>query len=312
MKKHKLKINTKKLSKKQRIILLIIVCVLITFVAIFGRYVTNKINDFFVRSKEFYFYSDKLSEETAVFEIDNWSGVDDYVITINMNSRENNLKTTSYDISYNITYTCSDNAICQLSKTEGIIYATTNNDIFNLTITPTRQLETGDKVIVEIEANSTSKYKKTLKGKFTLVVGKENLSYQITDSKQSPYMELRITNTLSYYIVNQAFDNYTVGQKIDSDTYIGLTQDNKNKCYSAMVTINFDPREILMDITNEEYQKAINIGNTQIDGKEYINSITISIDAISSVNLRFYKKDVSKDYTYPNSNNYCIVTLSSI
>ena len=296
--------------------LIILICILLctfSFILIFGRYVTNSINNFFIRTKEFYFYSDKLSEgNSSVYQIDNWSGVDDYVITINMNSRKNNIKAVDYDIEYDISYTCSDNAICQLSKTEGIIYANSNADFFNLTITPNGQLDVGDKVVVEIEANSKGKYKKTIKGKFTLVVGKEMLSYQITDSKQNPYMELRITNTLSYYIVNEAFGEYSVGDKIDSDTYLNLSDTEKAKCYSALVTIEFDPQKVLFDITNELYKEATNIETTVIDGMTYIKALTFSIDASSSKDIRFYKVDVSSDYTYPNSSgSSAIVNVTS-
>lgn len=300
------------LKKTQILLIMAILICIISFIVIFGRYLTNNVNDFFVRSKEFYFYSDKLEEDTAVFQVDNWSGVDDYVITVNMNSRKNNLKAASYDIGYTISYTCSDNAICQLSKTEGIIYSNNNSDYFNLTITPNRQLETGDKVVVEIEAKSTAKYQKTLKGKFTLVVGKEKLSYQITDKPQNPYMELSLTNTLSYYIVNEAFGNYSVNDKIDIDTYLALTEENKAKCSSAIVTISFSPEQVLLDITNESYSKAKNIETTTVNGKTYINKFTILIDAISSTDLRFYKVDVSKDYTYPNENEPSVLSITSI
>lgn len=300
------------LKKTQILLIMAILICIISFIVIFGRYLTNNMNDFFVRSKEFYFYSDKLEEDTAVFQVDNWSGVDDYVITVNMNSRKNNLKAASYDIGYTISYTCSDNAICQLSKTEGIIYSNNNSDYFNLTITPNRQLETGDKVVVEIEAKSTAKYQKTLKGKFTLVVGKEKLSYQITDKPQNPYMELSLTNTLSYYIVNEAFGNYSVNDKIDIDTYLALTEENKAKCSSAIVTISFNPEQVLLDITNESYSKAKNIETTTVNGKTYINKFTILIDAISSTDLRFYKVDVSKDYTYPNGNEPSVLSITSI
>lgn len=300
------------LKKTQILLIMAILICIISFIVIFGRYLTNNVNDFFVRSKEFYFYSDKLEEDTAVFQVDNWSGVDDYVITVNMNSRKNNLKAASYDIGYTISYTCSDNAICQLSKTEGVIYSNNNSDYFNLTITPNRQLETGDKVVVEIEAKSTAKYQKTLKGKFTLVVGKEKLSYQITDKPQNPYMELSLTNTLSYYIVNEAFGNYSVNNKIDIDTYLALTEENKAKCSSAIVTISFSPEQVLLDITNESYSKAKNIETTTVNGKTYINKFTILIDAISSTDLRFYKVDVSKDYTYPNGNEPSVLSITSI
>ncbi len=304
--------KNRKYKIKQIILMIGILLSVVSFVAIFGRYVTNSINNFFVRTKEFYFYSDKLSDgNSAVYQIDNWSGVDDYVITINMNSRKNNLKSASYDIGYKISYKCTDNAICQLSKTEGIIYANTNADFFNLTITPNRQLTTGDKVTVEIEVNSTSKYKKTLKGKFTLVVGKENLSYQITDSKRNPYLELRLTNTLSYYIVNEAFNQYKVGDKIDSEAYLGLQDRDKSKCYSALVTIEFDPKKVLFDITNEVYKEATDVKTKVIDGKTYISGLTLSMESSSSKDIRFYKVDVNNNYTYPNGNTQPIITITS-
>ena len=300
-----------KYLRRQIIILISLVICILSFVVIFGRYLTNNIKNFFVKSEEFYFYSDKLSENTSIYEIDNWSGVDDYVITINMNSTKNNIEAATYDIGYSVSYECTDNAICTLNKTAGIISQSTNTDFFNITITPNMQLETGDKVIVEIEATSTAQYKKTLKGRFTLVVGKEKLSYQITDKSQNSYMELSITNTLSYYIVDQAFSNYTAGQKIDIDTYLALTDEEKKKCYSSIVTIKFNPTEILFDVTNNAYGDATNIKTTTIDGKTYINEITIPIDAVSSRDLRFYKVDVSKDYTYPNESNTSIVTITS-
>ena len=228
-----------------------------------------------------------------------------------MNSNNNNIEVASYDIGYNISYKCTDNAICQLSKTEGIILANTNSDFFNLTITPNMQLNTGDKVVVEVEVNSTAPYKKTLKGKFTLVVGKEKLTYQITDSAQNPYMQLSMTNTLTFYNVNESFGTYNVGDKIDIDTYLGLSDAEKAKCYSAMVDIKFDPTEILFDVTNSAYSDATNMTTTTINGKTYINGFTIKIDAISSKEIRFYKVDVSKNYTYPNKNNVSIVTVTS-
>ena len=301
-----------KYKKNQIIIATLIALSLLSFIIIFGRYLTSNVSNFFVRSKEFYFFSDKLSEDTSVYQVDNWSGVDDYTITINMNSRLNNIESATYDIGYDISYTCSDNAICQLSKTQGIIKSDTNSDFFNLTITPNTQLKDGDKVVVDVVANSTAPYKKTLKGRFTFVVGKEELTYQITDQSQDPYMLLSITNTLTYYTIKEAFDSFHVGDRIDIDTYLSLSEDKQSKCYSAEVKIEFNPREVLFDVTNTAYSDATNITTTNIDGKTYINGFTIKIDAISSREIRFYKVDVNQDYTYPNNNqNPSIITVSS-
>ena len=78
-----------------------------------------------------------------------------------------------------------------------------------------------------------------------------------------------------------------------------------------MVDIKFDPTEILFDVTNSAYSDATNMTTTTINGKTYINGFTIKIDAISSKEIRFYKVDVSKNYTYPNKNNVSIVTVTS-
>ena len=296
---------------KQIIIIIGILLSVGSLVIVLGRYVTNSINNFFIKSKTFYFQSDKLTEKNPTFQVENWSGVDDYTITVNMNSRKNNIEVATMDIGYDIKYKCSSNAICQLNKESGSIKKETNTDFFNLTITPNKQLQTGDKVIVEIEATSNTGYKKTIKGKFVLVVGQEKLTYQITDAKEKPYMNLRITNTLSYYIVDQAFDSYTINQRIDIDSYLELSNDKKSKCHSAIVTISFDPNYILIDNTGESYINSINKKTVQINGETYINEITIPIDAISSKDLRFYKVDVSQNYTYPNNNNQSIVTITS-
>ena len=78
------------------------------------------------------------------------------------------------------------------------------------------------------------------------------------------------------------------------------------------VKIEFNPREVLFDVTNSVYSDATTVTTTNIDGKTYINGFTIKIDAISSREIRFYKVDVNQDYTYPNgSNDKSIITISS-
>lgn len=312
-KNNKARLNFKKTyKKKQVLVLLILIFFAISFVVILARYVTDNTENFFLRSKAFYFYSDKLSDNLSTFQIDNWSGVDEYTITINMNSKKNNLLFNLYDIAYDITYTCTDNAICQISKTSGVISANDNTDQFNLIITPNSQYNTGDQVVVYVEAKSKTNYEKVLKGKFTLVVGKEDLTYQITDSPKNVYLDLSITNTLSYYIVNESFGNYTKNQKIDIDTYLSLSEENKLKCYSNIAKVEFNPNDVLLDMTNENYSKVTDIKVQNINGKDYISGFTISIDAISSVNFRFYKINVEEDYSYPENFQTSIINVQEI
>ena len=78
-----------------------------------------------------------------------------------------------------------------------------------------------------------------------------------------------------------------------------------------MVTLNFDPNVVLLDMTNTNYLNAINTTTKKIGNSNYINSITFKVDPISSATVRFYKVDVSKDYTYPIVNSKSIINITS-
>lgn len=264
-----------------------------------SRYAINSINNYFSRTREFYFLSDKLTSDNYAYLIDNWSGVDPYTIVIHMSSMENNLLKATYDIGYDITYTASSKVDCQLSKTSGIISATTNEDSFNLILTPNTTLFDGDTVTTEITAISTTAFEKTLKARFTLRVGQEHLSYSIIDKPHSQYLLSNITNTLSYYVVREAFGTYVVNDRINIPTYRALPDVDKAKCSSAEVKLTFDPTQYVLDMTNKNYLDAINVTYINIGGYNHINSITFAVEALSSTNVRFYKTNVVPDNTYP-------------
>ena len=297
-------------NKKHRLLYItIIILLLIPFVSTFSRFVYKQIQNAYFNSKKFYFSSDKLGEELLTYQIDNWNGVDPYNITINMNSFKNNLVTSNSDISYDISFKCSDNIVCSSSKTSGIIYATTNTDQFTINTTPTTKLSDGDSIWIEVETTSTSPYIKTLKAKFVINVGYYGLSYEITDNKDDLFLELKITNTLDYYEIKEAFDNYQIDDKIDITTYLNLDDNKKSKCASATITLNFDPNILLIDMTNNAYLNSVSQTTTTINNYEYINEIIFNIEAISSEYIRFYKKDPSKNYEYPNSENKSIIDV---
>ena len=296
-------------SKKTIIIFSIFFLVLIGVVPTLGRYVGNEIKNYYLSSKNFYFNGDKLEQNGIVYQVENWSGVDSYSVTFNMNSYKNNTVYSETDIEYKINYSCSDNVTCTIDKTESIIYASEHTDSFTITITPINPLEDNEKATINVEATSISPYTKTLKGTFNVVVGKMGLAYEILDEKDSTYFEVSITNTLDYYIVRESFNDYTVGYKIDIDEYLSLSDEEKAKCASSITTINFDPNKVLLDMTTTAYLDAIETSKTTIDNYEYINSLSFKIDALQSYRVKFYKVDSTKDYTYPFINENSIVEV---
>lgn len=306
--------KTKKGIKKLLVILCLIIILLYStqFVKTFSLYVYNNIREFYLKSNNFYFYSDKLKLNKAQYSIENWSGIEDYIININMNSMENNILRCDSDINYNISYSCSDNVMCQLSKTSSTIYADTNNDNFVITLTPKTALQNGDTVWVDVEATSTDPYVKTLSARFQIKIGNFGMSYNIEDTPNNQYLEFNVINTLNFYTIDEPFGEYSKGDKIDMNKYLSLSDENKDKCYSMIITLTFDPREVLVDMTSELYLKTISSTTVQIDGGTYVNSITFKIDAISSKCIKFYKRNLSNDYTYPKGNNNPIININYI
>lgn len=306
--------NDIKFSKRSFAILFVCLIAFFSVGITFGRYAYKHIRNFYLMSKKFYFNSDMLDIDGAYYEINNWSGVDDYSITINMNSLSNNKLGSEVDINYDISFICSDNALCESvnNKHNGIITADKNEDSFTINLIPkdSSSLETGDSIWVEIVAKSVSPYKKTLSGKFALVVGMYGLSYEIDDYENSPYLELRITNTLDFYKVIKAFGDYKVGDRIDIGTYQNFDDVDKLNCTSSVIHLKFDPRYVLLDMTSNAYLSNYSIGTKKLDdGYFYINDISFGIDALSSNIVKFYKVDDSKDYTYPFVNSDSVIEV---
>lgn len=297
-------------KNKKKFLIIIAICILIPTASILARYAYNEARNFYLASKNFYFNSDKLDITMVNHQLDNWSGAESYTITFNMNSYKNNKLYANSDITYDITYNCSSNIDCEATKDNGIIYASKHTDSFDITITPNTVLKDGDTVSLEVYANATSPYTKTLRGKFSFKVGKMGLTYEIEDEKNRPYLEVNITNTLDFYVVKEAFDDYVVNERIDIDTYLGLSEDKKNKCSSAIITLGFDPNVLVLDMTSPAYLKAISTDEETINNYNYINKLSFKMDALSSESVKIYKRNVSEDYTYPLVNNNPVVIFS--
>lgn len=314
--KKKVKNNTNKIyeaykrSRYKGLIALLVILPLFLISTTAGRYVYVGIRDFYLASKNFYFNSDKLDNPIARYQVDNWSAVDEYPITFNMNSYANNKKYAKTDITYQVSYRCSTNLICQISGNYGTIPATTHIDSFTITLTPTGTFHDGDEAWLEVTANATAPYTKTITGRFVLKVGKMGIYYEIVDKANQPYFDVNITNTLDYYVVRTAFDSYAVGAKIDIDTYLALTSDKQEKCASTIMDLAFNPNVVLLDMTNHNYLNAISSTTTTINNYNYINDFTFKVDALSSTVVRFYKVDATANYTYPFGTNTPIVTVN--
>lgn len=254
------------------LIVLTILAFLVPIMTSLSKYVYNAIHDYYLGTKGFYFNSDKLSSNHSEFEIaNNWSGAETYTITINLNSKKNDLVFAETDIDYEIKYTHSDNIECTISKTSGTIIGSANGgineDYFIITVNPAAgtSLPNGATTWVEIEVTSTSPYVATLSGKLMVGVGTEDINYEIMDSVNNPYLEVNITNSL-----NTGKD----------------------------VTLSFDPNVILLDMTSKFTLNSSAKTTVQINGYDYVNTVTSYVGSLETITVKFYKVDPSQDYTY--------------
>ena len=301
----------KKIKKRTIIIILAILIISLPLTVTFSKYVVKKIGDYILAANHFYFNSDKLKEDGANYQMNNWTGASNINIQFELNNRQNNILTSSSDIDYKLSVTCPTDVICTLdSDYTGIIYAASVSKNFNLILNPTRTFNENESISVTVTAESTSPYIKKLSATYTITVGKQGIAYSISDVKDNNTFNFIITNALDYYTVEYAFTTYNVGDKISYDNYKNLSSDNQAKCTSYKVTLTFDPSVVILDPTSEIVEKSTET-TTTINNIQYINSLTFKVDALSSTSIRFYKANKSNDYTYPITNSTSVVNFSA-
>lgn len=290
MKDRKINRRKRRNRAKANLILCLILFVIVIYITpkffSFARYVYNMAYEHYLVAKDFYFASDKLSLSHSEYEVtNNWSGAETYQVIVNMSSKRNDLAMTEADITYSITYTCSDNITCTLDKTSSTIVGTGNNgvneDAFTVNINPANgtALNDGEIAWVDITASSTSPYTQTISGKLVFEVGTSDISYEIIDEANSPYLTLNIINS---------------------------TSSNTN------VTLSYDPTVVLLDMTSRFYLNTQTTFNTQtLNNYSYINNITSPVSALSTTSVKFFKTNSANNYSFlAGSSGTPVITLT--
>ena len=165
-----------------------------------------------------------------------------------------------------------------------------------------------ERVTVNVTARSTSPYEKTIQARFVYVVGREGVSYEIDDEASRTYLLLKIKNDIDYCTVTQDFGDYSVGDILSDMEYRELNILDRNKCISKNISVSFNPSDLLIDNTGKIMDIA-SYNTTTINSINYINSISFAISPNSTESIKFYKKNITANYTYPNGNNPSIVTV---
>lgn len=265
----------KKLNKVKVGITIFLIVLVIT-IAVFGRYIYNNAREAYFTAKQFFFTSDLLTLDNQTYTYENWGGIDVYEINVDLYSYANTLLRLDYDLNYEIScealqptkIKCGINSADGPTTTNGIIYATTNVSKVTIFVTPLTQINKGEVVTVAIRASTQEPYKKEISCEVSLKVQEvtEN-TYEIEDVVNRNYAVLKLVNA--------------------QDT-------------ALQYTLTFDPRELRLDLNDEIYVNKISAETTTISGNEYVNKIVFNMDAEAAKNIKFYKVDMSQDYTYPS------------
>ena len=296
---------------KKITIIIIIACLLLIFSPTLAKYVKEEFHSYFLNAKNFYFTSNRLKKTNPTYLINNWSGVGSFNISIDLSSQKNSLVYSNYDIPYQVSFICPNDVVCQLDKSSSTIYSTssTHSDTVTLSVNPTRSYNENERLQIYIEASSTSPYIETIGAYFEYVVGKQGITYEIEDEENRAYLLFKITSAINYCEVVTAFDDYEVGDYIESSIYRQLSEANRQKCLGESISISFNPNVILLDTTNS-FIDSCTVSNTTINNISYVSGLQFNIEPLSTIAIKFYKTNISSDYTYPRNSNSSIITVS--
>lgn len=282
----------KKINKVKVAISISIIIILLTSIFVFGRYIYNNSREAYFTSKQFFFTSDLLTLDNQTYTYENWGGIDVYEINVDLYSYANTLLRLDYDLNYEIScesltpdkIKCTLNSADGPTSTNGTIYAKINGKENNVSkvviyVTPLTQIDKGETVKLSIKASTNEPYKKEISCEISLKVKQQTTnSYKIEDVPGRNYAVLEIVNA--------------------QDT--GL-----------QYTLTFDPKVLRIDTNDEACVNRVSETSTTVDGTQYLNKIVFNVDKESAKNIKFYKVDMTKDYSYPSGDTTPAVNVST-
>ena len=299
--------------RKHRKLSLFVMSILIIFLilsVVFARYIYNIINNYILETKHMYFYSSVLDVNGRNFSIQNWDGYEDYSFTVDLRNYKNADRKTDVDIPYSINIQCDDTKVtCTTTKgSSAVLSKNVTSDSFIVKVSPKvgATITEDDVISVTTTVTTISPYKKVIYGTYNIGVEKANFSKTIEDSPGSLYAKLILKNTIAAYEVSETFtdggNTYNAGNIINIETYNDLDDVNKEKCFSAIVTLGFDTSKVKLDVTNSYYlNRLAGSYTTGTDSNGFVNGFSFKMKPSSTVEIIFYKDDVSQDYSNDNS-----------
>ena len=145
-------------------------------------------------------------------------------------------------------------------------------------VTPKTQIEQDDIITIKIKASTQEPYQKEISCEISLRIQRVLAnSYEIEDVANRNYFILKMINT--------------------HDT-------------AGNVSLQFDPNVVRIDLNDEAYINRVE-NTEEVNSDGYVEKFTFTMDKESAQNIKFYKVDMSQDYTYPLSDEECIISVNA-
>ena len=273
------------MKKKTKIIIItgIMLCflILVTNGFSYAIYASKSVWNHNLESKEFYFSSDYLKDESLKNVNNYWNGEN---ISFNIKNSSNNELITAYDIKYKVE--CSTNnpkITCSINDIGSNYSGTLSSEKACVNNIDDVDVSTYDKSTCEINGYTWSD-----------VVAVKDLYFNLSSDEEigSVIVTIKVTSTEPYKkVLTGTFElrkdkslNGSVGMNyVEYDGYSRLVVSNSyNKKKCAKITWNSS--NLLIDVSFDELKSSA----TDVDG--YVNEIIVSLDSKSNRNFKFYRR----------------------
>lgn len=240
----------------------------ISLIGISAKYVFQKSENKETASSQFYFTSDLLSEAGKTYTLN----ANTTELTIELYNKADDLRWADNNIaySYTVSYTEDTSGNADAGQTGGTSAWSNGNGTLlhnaSTSTTGTIQLTGLQSGTYTVTATATSPFTKTLTGKFVIPAQDTGVEYKVDDTNPSPYAVLTVWT----------------------------------KDYSGEVTVSW-PERVFPDQTQEAFESRTDLTS---DGETYsAGYVTVKMEKNSSYTWRFFKKDISEDYSGDSSNS---------
>ena len=78
---------------------------------------------------------------------------------------------------------------------------------------------------------------------------------------------------------------------------------------ASNVSLQFDPNVVRIDLDDEAYINRVN-GSEEVNSNGFVEKFVFTMSKEAAKKIKFYKVDMSKDYTYPSGDTNCIITVN--